>query len=99
VEVIDEDQGRSGPEAGKRSGFQRLVSEVAQGRVGTVVGLEVGRLARSCADRCRLLEVAGLAGSPIIDEEGVDDPKQYNDRLLLGLKRTLSEAELHVVKR
>jgi DNA invertase Pin-like site-specific DNA recombinase len=98
VGIIDEDQGQSGAEAGNRSDFQRLVSEVALGRVGAIVGLEVSRLARSCADWYRLLEVAALAGSLIIDEEGVYDPNQYNDRLLLGLKGTLSEAELHLLK-
>ena len=98
VGVIDEDQGRSAAEAGTRTGFQRLVSEVALGRVGAIIGLEVSRLARSCVDWYRLLEVAALAGSLIIDEEGVYDPNQYNDRLLLGLKGTLSEAELHLLK-
>ena len=98
VGIIDEDQGQSGAEADKRSGFQWLVSEVALSRVGAVAGLEVSRLARSCADWYRLLEVAALAGSLIIDEDGVYDPNQYNDRLLLGLKGTLSEAELHFLK-
>ncbi len=98
VEVIDEDQGRSGSSAEGRSGFQRLVAEVALGEVGAVFGLEVSRLARSCADWYRLLEVAALAKTLIVDEEGVYDPNHYNDRLLLGLKGTLSEAELHFLK-
>ena len=98
VEVIDEDQGQSGASAAGRGGFQRLVSDVALGQVGAVLGLEVSRLARSCADWYRLLEVAALAGTLIVDEEGVYDPNHYNDRLLLGLKGTLSEAELHFLK-
>ena len=98
IEVIDEDQGLSGASAVGRTGFQRMVSDVALGRVGAVLGLEVSRLARSCADWYRLLEVAALAGTLIVDEEGVYDPNHYNDRLLLGLKGTLSEAELHFLK-
>ena len=98
VEVIDEDQGQSGASASAREGFQRLISEVALGQVGAVMGLEVSRLARSCADWYRLLEIAALAGTLIVDEEGVYDPNHYNDRLLLGLKGTLSEAELHFLK-
>jgi DNA invertase Pin-like site-specific DNA recombinase len=98
VEVVDEDQGQSGASAGNRSGFKRVVSEVALGQVGAVFGLEVSRLARSCADWYRLLEVAALTGALIVDEEGVYDPNHYNDRLLLGLKGTLSEAELHFLK-
>jgi len=98
VEVIDEDQGQSGASSENRMGFQRLVSEVALGKGGAILGLEVSRLARSCADWYRLLEVAALAGTLIVDEEGIYDPNQYNDRLLLGLKGTLSEAELHFLK-
>lgn len=98
VEVVDDDQGRSGASAEGRDGFQRLVSEVALGEVGAVFGLEVSRLARSCADWHRLLEVAAVAGALIVDEDGVYDPNHYNDRLLLGLKGTLSEAELHFLK-
>lgn len=98
VEVIDDDQGHSGKSADGRDGFQRLVSDVAMGRVGAVFGLEVSRLARSCVDWYRLLEVAALSGTLIVDEDGVYDPRHYNDRLLLGLKGTLSEAELHLLK-
>ncbi len=98
IDVIDEDQGQSGSSAEGRSGFQQLVSDVALGRVGAVLGLEVSRLARSCADWYRLLEVAALSSALIVDEEGVYDPNHYNDRLLLGLKGTLSEAELHFIK-
>ncbi len=98
IEIIDEDQGKSGASAQMRSGFTRLVSEVALDRAGGIFGLEVSRLARSCSDWYRLLEVAALSGALIIDEEGVYDPNHYNDRLLLGLKGTLSEAELHFLK-
>jgi DNA invertase Pin-like site-specific DNA recombinase len=98
VETIDDDQGQSGASASGRGGFQRLVSEVALGRVGAVLGLEVSRLARSCVDWYRLLEVAALSRTLIVDEDGVYDPNHYNDRLLLGLKGTLSEAELHFLK-
>lgn len=92
VEIIDEDQGQSGSSTEMRSGFNRLVSEVALGRVSAIFGLEVSRLARSCSDWYRLLEVAALSGALIVDEEGVYYPNHYNDRLLLGLKGTLSEA-------
>ncbi|MHC4292327.1 MAG: recombinase family protein [Planctomycetota bacterium] len=98
IEIIDEDQGKSGASAQLRSGFTRLVSEVALDRAGGIFGLEVSRLARSCSDWYRLLEVAALSGALIVDEEGVYDPNHYNDRLLLGLKGTLSEAELHFLK-
>ena len=98
VETIDDDQGQSGASASGRGGFQRLVSEVALGHVGAVLGLEVSRLARPCVDWYRLLEVAALSRTLIVDEDGVYDPNHYNDRLLLGLKGTLSEAELHFLK-
>jgi DNA invertase Pin-like site-specific DNA recombinase len=98
VEVIDQDQGESGASSENRDGFKRLVSEVALGQVGAVLGLEASRLARSCTDWYRLLEVAALSGTLIVDADGVYDPKQYNDRLLLGLKGTMSEAELHFLK-
>jgi DNA invertase Pin-like site-specific DNA recombinase len=98
IEVIDEDQGCSGAKSEGREGFQRLVSEVALGEVGAGLGLEASRLARSCADWHRLLEIAAVSGTLIVDEEGVYDPNHYNDRLLLGLKGTLSEAELHFLK-
>ena len=98
VEVIDDDTGKSGATAEGRDGFQRLVSEVAMGKVGAVLGLEVSRLARSCADWYRLMEVAAVTRTMIVDEDGVYDPNHYNDRLLLGLKATMSEAELHLLK-
>jgi DNA invertase Pin-like site-specific DNA recombinase len=98
VVVIDSDLGRSGASAVDREGFQRLVTEVGLGRAGIVMGLEVSRLARNSADWHRLLEICALADSLILDEDGVYDPAHFNDRLLLGLKGTMSEAELHVLR-
>jgi len=97
VLVIDEDLGRSGGTA-DRPGFQRLVTEVSLGRVGLVLGIEMSRLARSCRDWHQLLEICALSGTLIADPDGVCDPRNYNDRLLLGLKGTMSEAELHLLK-
>ena len=97
IMVIDEDLGRSGGSA-DRPGFQRLVAEVSLGRVGLVLGIEMSRLARSCRDWHQLLEICALAGTLIADTDGVCDPRNYNDRLLLGLKGTMSEAELHLLK-
>lgn len=96
--VVDDDQGESGASASWREGFQRLVSDVGLGRAGIVMGLEVSRLARNNADWHRLLEICALADTLILDEDGVYDPASFNDRLLLGLKGTMSEAELHVIK-
>jgi DNA invertase Pin-like site-specific DNA recombinase len=95
--VIDSDLGVSGASA-DREGFQRLVAEVSMRRVGIVLGLEVSRLARNCTDWHRLLEICGLTETLILDEDGVYDPTNYNYRLLLGLKGTLSEAELHMLR-
>ena len=96
--VIDHDQGESGASAAWRQGFQRLVTEVGMGQAGIVMGLEVSRLARNNADWHRLLEICALADTLILDEDGIYDPTSFNDRLLLGLKGTMSEAELHVLK-
>jgi len=96
--VIDHDLGQSGASAADRAGFQRLVSEVGLGRAGIVLGLEVSRLARNCADWHRLLEICALSQTLILDEDGLYDPTQFNDRLLLGLKGAMSEAELHVLR-
>ena len=98
IVVVDSDQGESGASAVWREGFQRLVSDVGLGRAGIVMGLEVSRLARNNADWQRLLEICALADTLILDEDGVYDPASFNDRLLLGLKGTMSEAELHVIK-
>lgn len=98
VHVIDSDLGLSGAQSQGRDGFQQLVSEVAMGHAGIVLGLEVSRLARNNADWHRLLELAAMTRTLILDEDGVYDPANFNDRLLLGLKGTMSEAELHVLK-
>lgn len=98
IVVIDSDQGKSGASTTRRIGFQHLVSEVGMGRVGIVMGLEVSRLARNNADWHRLLEICALTDTLILDEDGVYDPTSFNDRLLLGLKGAMSEAELHVLK-
>ena len=98
IVVIDSDLGQSGASAADREGFQRLVTEVSLGRVGIVLGLEVSRLARNNADWHRLLELCALSDTLILDEDGLYDPAHFNDRLLLGLKGAMSEAELHVLK-
>ncbi|MBV8991466.1 MAG: recombinase family protein, partial [Solirubrobacterales bacterium] len=97
--VIDSDQGQSGASSSGREGFQRLVADVGLGQAGIVLGLEVSRLARNNADWHRLLEICALAGTLICDEDGLYDPADFNDRLLLGLKGTMSEAaELHFIR-
>jgi DNA invertase Pin-like site-specific DNA recombinase len=96
--VIDSDLGQSGASAADREGFQKLVAEVGMGRAGIVLGLEVSRLARNSTDGHRLLEICALSNTLILDEDGVYDPAHFNDRLLLGLKGTMSEAELHVLR-
>jgi DNA invertase Pin-like site-specific DNA recombinase len=95
IVVIDQDQGQSAASSTGRDGFQSLVSEVGLGRAGAVLCLEASRLARSCSDWYRLIEICALADTLVVDEESVYDPRQYNDRLLLGFKGTMSEAELH----
>ena len=96
--VIDTDLGQSGACAVDREGFQKLVADVGMGRAGIVLGLEVSRLARNSADWHRLLEICALTGTLILDEDGIYDPAHFNDRLLLGLKGTMSEAELYVLR-
>src|ERR1700677_3737936 len=98
IVVIDTDQGQSGASAADREGFQRLVADVGLGKAGVVLGLEVSRLARNNADWHRLLEICGLTGTLICDDDGLYDPADFNDRLLLGLKGTMSEAELHFIR-
>ena len=98
VETIDCDLGLSGASTVDRLGFQRLVGEVALGKVGIVLGLEVSRLARNNSDWHQLLELCGRAGTLIKDEDGLYDPADFNDRMLLGLKGTMSEAELHFLR-
>jgi len=98
VLVIDEDLGKSASSAEGREGFARLVAEVGLDHVGLILGVEMSRLARSSKDWHQLLEICALFSTLIADLDGVYDPSQYNDRLLLGLKGTMSEAELHVLK-
>ena len=98
LHVIDCDLGKTGSQAAGRGGFQQLVSEVALGKAGMIMGLEVSRWARNCADWHRLMELCENAGTLILDEDGLYDPALFNDKLLLGLKGELSQAELHFLK-
>ena len=98
VMVIDDDLGRSAATADSRPGFARLVTEVTMGRVGVVLGIEMSRLARTGRDWHQLLELCSLSGTLLADPDGVYDPGFYNDRLLLGLKGTMSEAELYLIR-
>ena len=96
--VIDEDLGRSAAGAAERPGFARLVAEITMGHVGLVLGLEMSRLARAGQDWHQLIELCSLAGALLADADGVYDPNEYNDRLLLGLKGTMSQVELHLIR-
>jgi DNA invertase Pin-like site-specific DNA recombinase len=98
VVVIDEDLGRSGASAAGRSGFSELVADVGLGRAGIILALEVSRLARSNADWYQLLDLCALTDTLIADADGIYQPGSYNDRLILGLKGTMSEAELHLIR-
>jgi DNA invertase Pin-like site-specific DNA recombinase len=98
IVIIDDDLGRSGTTAEGRPGFQRMVAEVGLDHVGLILGIDMSRLARSCRDWYQLLEVCAIFRTLIADLDGVYDPANYNDRLLLGLKGTMSEAELHVLR-
>ena len=98
IVTLDEDLGQSGAEAAHRTDFQRLVADVGLGQVGIVFSLEISRLARNSADWHRLLELCALTDTLILDEDGLYDPNQFNDRLLLGLRGTMSEAELHFLR-
>lgn len=98
IAVIDEDQGRSGSSTTYRTGFQRLISEVSLGQVGIVLMLEASRLARNSSDWHRLIELCGLSHTLLADEGAIYDPRDPNDRLLLGVKGTLSEAELFTLR-
>lgn len=95
ITVIDQDQARSGARSADRDGFQFLVAQVGLGHAGAILCLEASRLARSGSDWHRLIEICALTETLVIDEDGIYDPGQYNDRLLLGFKGTMSEAELH----
>jgi DNA invertase Pin-like site-specific DNA recombinase len=98
VQVVDADLGLSGALAANREGFQELVAQVALGRVGLILGLEASRLARSNSDWYQLLDLCGMTDTLIADGDGIYDPSAYSDRLVLGLKGTISEAELHLLK-
>jgi len=98
IQVIDEDLGISGSGRSQRQGFQTLVAKVSFGEVGAIFGLEVSRLARSSAELSRLLELCGLFDTIVADDDGVYDLTDFNDRLILGFKGTMSEAELHFLR-
>src|SRR4051794_4831538 len=98
VVVVDEDLGRSGASSDGRVGFKELVAEVGLGHVGLILALETSRLARSSADWHQLLDLCALTSTLIADADGVYSPGEFNDRLLLGLKGTMSEAELHLIR-
>ena len=98
IVVIDHDLGHSAASAVDREGFKKLVAEVGMGHAGLVIGIEVSRLARKSSDWHRLLEICAFTDTLILDEDGLYDPAHFNDRLLLGLKGTMSEAELHVMQ-
>jgi DNA invertase Pin-like site-specific DNA recombinase len=98
VEVMDGDLGRSGRNTAGREDFKTLVAEVSMGKVGAVFVIEASRLSRSSADWNRLLELCSLTQTLIIDQDGCYDPAQFNDQLLLGLKGTMSQTELHLIR-
>src|SRR3954451_11917301 len=98
VMVIDDDLGRSGAEASHREGFKNLVADVGLGRVGIILGIEVSRLARNNADWYQLLDLCAVTDTLIADGDGLYHPGDFNDRLVLGLKGTMSEAELHLIR-
>jgi DNA invertase Pin-like site-specific DNA recombinase len=98
VLVIDDDLGRTGSGLTERPGFQRLVAEVCTGEVGAIFCIEASRLARNGRDWHHLIEMCGLVGSVVVDPDGVYDPNRINDRLLLGLKGTMSEFELNLIR-
>lgn len=98
VVVVDDDLGRSGAEATAREGFKHLVADVGLGKVGIILGIEVSRLARNNADWYQLLDLCALTDTLIADGDGLYHPADFNDRLVLGLKGTMSEAELHLIR-
>ncbi len=98
ISIIDEDQGTSAKQAAGREGFQTLVADVGLSKIGIIMGYEVSRLARNCADWHRLLELCALFDTLIGDSDGIYNTRDFNDRLLLGLKGTMSEAELHSLR-
>ncbi len=98
IKVLDNDLGQSGASANNREDFKTLVADVSMGKVGAVFALEASRLSRSCTDWHRLLEICALTNTLILDEDGCYNPKDFNDQLLLGLKGTMSQAELHFIR-
>jgi DNA invertase Pin-like site-specific DNA recombinase len=98
IEVIDCDLGRSGAEAASRDGFRQMLADVGEGNVGAIASIECSRLSRHSGDWGRLTEICALSGTILIDDDGIYDPNDFNDRLLLGLKGTMSEAELHFLR-
>ena len=98
IKILDGDLGRSGSSTTDRTDFRRLVADVSLGNAGAVLALEASRLARSNADWHRLIEICGISGTLIIDEDGCYDPSDFNDGLLLGLKGTMAQAELHFIR-
>src|SRR5690349_741153 len=98
IRVLDADLGLSGTQMTTRPDFQRLVADVSLQKVGAVFALEASRLSRCCSDWHRLLELCALSGTLLIDEDGCYDPADFNDQLLLGLKATMSHAELHFIR-
>lgn len=98
VIILDRDLGQSGAESQRREDFKKLVAEVCLEKAGAIFSLEASRLSRSCADWHRLLNLCAFTNTLIIDDDGIYDPSDYNDQLILGLKGTMSQAELHVMK-
>jgi DNA invertase Pin-like site-specific DNA recombinase len=98
IRVLDRDLGHSGAAASNRVDFKSLVSDVAMGQVGAIFSLEASRLARSNQDWHRLLELCAITGTLVIDEDGCYDPAEFNDGLVLGMKGTFAQAELHIIR-
>src|SRR5580698_7700927 len=98
IKILDNDLGQSGANSSNREDFKTLVADVSMGKVGAIFALEVSRLSRSCTDWHRLLEICALTNTLILDEDGCYNPKDFNDQLLLGLKGTMSQAELHFIR-
>ena len=98
IKILDGDLGTSGTQSGNREDFKTLVADVSMGKVGAVFALEASRLSRSCTDWHRLLELCAMTNTLIIDEDGCYNPSEFNDQLLLGLKGSMSFAELHFIR-
>src|SRR5664279_5877479 len=98
IRVLDGDLGLSGTQASQRKDFKTVVADVSLGQVGAVFALEASRLARSCLDWQKLLELCALTGTLVIDEDGCYDPAEFNDSLVLGMKGAFAQAELHIIR-